>query len=366
MVRFAAQTSVLFASAVLVGAVASADITIEEKIGMEGAGAMHFMNMNGTSVTKISGMRARTDSNIEMQSGVMRMFLRGGPTAQIVKLEDDKVYELMMKKKKYTETSLAEQRAKMQKAIEQQRQAQAQQQQSGTGIDESECEWQPPRAEVKRTGERSTIAGFDAERVIVNGVQSCKVKNSTEVCDFVIGLDQWIAPRFEGGQEVLAYQQAFAQKMGLTSSSSQDVSERAEAMFGKYKDLWSEIGTQLRSVTGYPVKTTFGFGVGGPQCQDTNQSQAQTTSTPTSSPGAIAGQIGSAIGGLFKKKDKDKPAEQPAAATTASPAPQDNSMPQGVIPLFKISSELVTVTRGSVSPDTFDVPADFEKISDSQ
>jgi len=363
MVRFATQVSLFVTSALLGSAIASADITIEEKIGMEGAGAMKFMNMNGTSVTKISGMRARTDSNIEMQSGVVRMFVRGGPTAQIVRLEDDKVYDLIMKKKKYTEMSLADQRARMQKMMEQQREAQAQQQQSGTGVDESECEWQPPRAEVKRTGEHSTIAGFEAERVVVNGVQSCKVKNSTEVCDFVIGLDQWIAPRFEGGQEAIAYQQAFAQKMGLTSSSSQDVSERAEAMFGQYKDLWSEVGTKLRDVHGYPVKTTFGFGVGGPQCKDTNESQAQGTSTPTTSPGAIAGQIGSAIGGLFKKKDKDRPADQPAAATTAA-APEASSMPEGVIPLFKISSELVSVSRGSVSPDTFEVPADFEKISE--
>jgi hypothetical protein len=349
----------LFVSAILASSIASADITLEERIGLEGTGAMRLANMSGTAVTKISGLRARTDSDMAMQSGLVRMFAHGGPTAQIVKLEDDKVYELQLKKKRYTEASLADTRAQMQKALEQQRQAQAQQQQTSTGVDESQCDWQPPKVDVKRTGERSAIAGFDAERVVVSAVQSCKVKNSAEVCDFGIALDQWVAPTFEGGQEAIAYQRAFAEKMGLaSSSSSQDMSERAEAMFGRYKDLWSELATQLRDVKGYPVKSTFGFGVGGPQCKDTGQGQAAGTSTAPTTPGAIAGQIGSAIGGLFNKKKKEEP--------TAAAAPPTATLPNGLIPLFTLTSELLSVSHASLAADTFEVPADFEKVKGNE
>ena len=342
----------------VVSATAHADITIEEQIGLQGSGFMAMANMSGKTVTTISGKRARTDSDLQMQSRLVRMFANDGPTAQIVRLEEDKVYDLQLKKKRYTETSLAESRAQMEKVLEQQRQAQEQQQQqAGTGVDESECEWLPPKVDVQRTGEKSTIAGFAAERVTVSAVQSCKVKNSDQVCDFGLSLDQWVAPEFEGDSEALEYQRAFAEKMGFTAATSRDLSERAEAMFGRYKDLWTELGTKMRDIKGYPVKSSFGFGMGGPQCQDAQQAQADQ---PAASPTDIAGQIGGALGGLFNKKKKDKAAEESAPATQAS------TLPNGLTPMMTLTSELVSVSRASVSPQMFEVPADFEKVTAGQ
>jgi hypothetical protein len=329
--------------------VGHADITIEEQISLKGSGFMSMANMNGKTVTTIAGQRARTESDLQMQSRLVRMFAQDGPTAQIVRLDEDKVYELQLKKKRYTETSLADHRAQLQQALEQQRQAQAQQQQTGSGVDESQCEWLPPKVDVVRTGEKGTFAGFDAERVTVSAVQSCKVKDSDQVCDFGLSLDQWVAPQFEGDAEAVAYQRAYAEQMGLTAYQSRDLAERAEAMFGRYKDLWAELGTKMGDIKGYPVKSSFGFGMGGPQCQDPKQADQ-----PAASPGDIAGQIGGAIGGLFGKK-KDKAAERAAA-------PEASTLPNGLTPLMVLTSELVSVSRASVSPQAFEIPADFQKV----
>ena len=81
---------------------------------------------------------------------------------------------------------------------------------------------------------------------------------------------------------------------------------------------------------------------------------------PAASPTDIAGQIGGALGGLFNKKKKDKAAEEPASATQAS------ALPNGLTPMMTLTSELVSVSRASVSPQTFEVPADFEKVSASE
>jgi hypothetical protein len=331
--------------------VGHADITIEEQISLKGSGLMSMANMSGKTVTTIAGRRARIEGDIQMQSRLVRMFARDGQTAQIVRLDEDTVYELQLKQKRYTETSLADHRARIQHALEQQQQAQAQQQQTGSGVDESQCEWLPPKVDVVRTGEKGTFAGFDAERVIVSAVQSCKVKDSDQVCDFGLSLDQWVAPQFEGDAEAIAYQRAYAEQMGLTASQSGDLAERAEAMFGHYEDLWAELGTKMRDIKGYPVKSSFGFGMGGPQCQDSKQAQADR---PVASPGDIAGQIGGAIGGLFGKK-KDKAAEQAAA-------PESSTLPNGLTPMMVLTSELVAVSRASVSPQTFEIPADFQKV----
>ena len=299
VLRFASQalSCVLFLMAA--GASTRADITMEEHIGVQGSGAMSMANMSGKTVTAISGNRARTESDLQLQSRLMRMFAHDGPTAEIVRLEEDKVYELQLKKRSYTETSLADHRAQLQKVLDQQRQAQAQQQQTSAGIDETQCEWLPPKVDVQRTGEKATVAGFEAERVTIMAVQSCKVKNSNQVCDFGLSLDEWVAPKFEGDTEAIAFQRAFAEKMGLTASSSRDLAERAEVMFGRYKDLWADLGKKMRDIHGYPVRSTFGFGMGGPQCQDVRQAQS---SQPAANPGAIAGQIGGAIAGLLGKK----------------------------------------------------------------
>jgi hypothetical protein len=169
-----------------------------------------------------------------------------------------------------------------------------------------------------------------------------------------LSLEQWVAPQFEGDAEAIAYQRAYAEQMGLTASQSGDLAERAEAMFGRYEDLWAELGTKMRDIRGYPVKSSFGFGMGGPQCQDLKQASDQ----PAASPGDIAGQIGGAIGGLFGKK-KDKSADKAAA-------PEATTLPNGLTPLMVLTAELVSVSRASASPQAFEVPADFQKVDAGQ
>jgi hypothetical protein len=345
-----ASVSVCACAVLLVSPAVRADITMEEHLSTQGAGVMSMANMQGKSVTTISGNRSRRESEIQMQSKLVNMFNRGGPTAEIVRLDEDKVYELQLKKKTYTETSLAEQRERLQKTLEQQQQAQAQQQQSGSGVDESKCEWLPPKVDVKRTGEKGTFAGFQAERVVVSAVQSCKVKDTPQVCDFAMSFDQWLAADFDGDREALAYQRAYAEKLGIPAAGSRDFAERAEALFGRYKDLWRDLGAKLKDLKGYPVKSSVGFAVGGAQCQSRGGADSEGSSAR---PGA--GGIAGALGGFLNRK-KEKSAEaQPAASAPAT-------LPNGLVPLMTVTSELVSVSHAAASPQTFEVPADYKKV----
>jgi hypothetical protein len=343
-------------------ATAHADVTLEERMSVSGVGLMKMANMSGTTVTTIAGDRARADSTLQFESGLVRTFARGvgGPSTQIVRLDQDKIYMLDPGKKTYTEVSFADQRAQMQQAMEQSRQAQASQQQAASGVDESQCEWSEPKADVIRSGEKASFAGYEGERVTITATQSCKDKKTGQVCDFGLLFDQWLAPNFEAAEEALAYQRAYAEKLGFGASASRDFAERAETMFGRYQGLWKEVSAKMRDVKGYPVKASFGLGVGGPQCQSAQEMQAAggssspSTSPPASIGGAIGGAVGGALGGLFGKK---KEPAQAAPAPTAAPA----TMPGGLIPLMTISTELVSVNRGPANPQSFEVPADFKK-----
>ena len=82
--------------------------------------------MSGTTTTRISGQRARTDSNLQFESGLMRTFARGaGQGTEIVRLDQDKMYSVDNKKKTYIETTFAETRAQMEKVSQQMQEAQA-------------------------------------------------------------------------------------------------------------------------------------------------------------------------------------------------------------------------------------------------
>jgi hypothetical protein len=334
--------------------VAHADVTTEERISVSGFGLMQMANMSGKTVTTIAGNRARTESDLQFESGLLRAFARGvGKSTEIVRLDQDKVYSLDVDKKTYTETTFADYRAQMQKSMDQMRKAQESQQQGTSGVDESQCEWSEPKAEVVRNGEKATIGGYNSERVTVTATQSCKDKETGQVCDFGLTLDQWLAPNFEASEEALAYQRAFAEKMGVAAASSKDFAERAETMFGRYKGIWTEIAAKTKDLKGYPVKASFSMGIGGPQCQSTKEAQ-QAGGGQAAPPPSIGGALGGALGGLLGGRKKE---QQPAPAANTPPP----VMPGGLMPLMTVSSELVGVRRNPVDAQTFEVPAGFKK-----
>jgi hypothetical protein len=342
----------------LVGAIAAvvataqADITTQEHMSVSGAGLMKMANMSGTTTTIISGKRARTDSDLQFESGMMRTFARGmGQSAEIVQLDTDKIFELNTKKKTYTQSTFTERREAMKKNMEDMQKGQAAQQQSASGVDEDQCEWSEPKANVVRNGEKATIGGYQAERVLVTATQSCKDKKTGQVCDFGLTLDQWFAPSFEASDEKIAYSRAYAEKMGLAAASSRDFAERAQAMFGRYEGIWKKVASKMQDQKGYPVKSAFALGVGGAQCQNAQQAQASNSSGDSPAAG-LGGALG-ALGGMFGKK-KEAAAPPPLSSTPPTAAPD------GLVPLMTVSTELVSVSRGAVSPQTFEVPADYK------
>jgi hypothetical protein len=351
-----AKKHLVLGCAVLAGlfnAVAQADVMLEEKLSVEGSGIMSMANMSGTTKTAISGKRSKTESDLQMESRLVRMFARGaGQTTEIVLLDADKVYEIDAKKRQYREISLADRRAQMEKAAEQARQAAAQQP-APTGIDESQCEWSEPKVDVTRPGTRSTVAGFSAEQVNVVSRQSCKDRKTGNVCDIALSLEEWIAPDFDAGQEALQFSVAYAQQMGV-ASMTRDSTERAEAFMGRYKAAWSKVADQMRNIKGYPVKTSFALGLGGAGCAGASggTSASSDSSTANPSPTAVGAQI---AGALFGRKKKEA-----AAAAPASSLPGLDGM---WVPL-RVRSELITASRETLPADTFSVPAGFRKIAE--
>jgi hypothetical protein len=341
---------------------AQADITIERTTSVEGVGGMGFANMSGSSKTSISGDKSRTDSDMKMQSKIVGFLARNalGPSAEIVLLDQGKLYHLNINKKEYTETTFEQLHAQMQKMSDQMNASEDKQQPSA--VDQSKCVWLPAKVDVTKSGEKAQFAGYDAQRVTVTATQPCQDKETGAICEIALVLDQWTSADFAESSEARKFYSAYASKMGIDVSSSQDVSERAKALFAQYKGVWTEVAAKMQGVKGYPVKSSFTLGLGGPQCKNSNSQQAQTSQNDNSSrspsPSGIAGAVAGKLGGLFqKKKDTtDAPAAPPAFAV----APV--AMPPGDVALLTVSSQVVSVSTNAVSADVFTVPAGFKKI----
>ena len=365
--RLAAVATVAASALTLIASVALADVTIENHIAVTGTGIMSAGNMSGTTKTTISGERSRSDSDLQLQSKVVRMFAHGavGPTAEIIRLDQDKIDHLDLNKKQYTEQTFEELRARLQKALDQAKDNnQGQAQDAQKPMDDSKCEWLDPKVDVRRSGERASYAGYEAERLTITASQPCKDKETGAICEVALSLDEWLAPGFAANTEADKFHRAYAQKMGLDLNAGRggfgggDINQRAQSMFGRYQGVWSEIVAKTKDVKGYPVKTSFAFAFGGAQCksvQSQQQADSGGDSTPTT-PGGLAGAMAGKFGSMFHKKKDDAP----AAGDPSAPAPAP-ALPDGLVPLITMTSELVSVSTAGVSADVFEVPADFKK-----
>ena len=363
--RLIAAAAAACAALTFASGVAFADVTVENRISMTGTGAMSIANMSGTTRTAISGLRSRTDRDIQLQSKLVRMFAHGGPKAEIILLDADRIDRLDISRKQYTEQTFEELKARLQKPLDKS-QDEANSPDNARPMDDSRCEWLDPKVDVRRPGDKATYAGYPAERLTIVATQPCKDKETGAICEVALALDEWLAPTLTVGPESEKFQQAYARKLGLdptAGGSGGDLSERAQAMFERYKGVWGEILTKTHDLKGYPVKSSFSFGVGGPECKNgqppPQQSDAgapdQGTSADNSAPtstSALAGQVAGKLTSLFHRKKDDQAAQ--AAAT-------DSLLPDGLVPVITMTSELLSVSTDNVSASAFEVPADFKK-----
>jgi hypothetical protein len=163
-----------------------------------------------------------------------------------------------------------------------------------------------------------------------------------------VTVDQWLTPDYPGGQVVLDFYRAYAEKLGLAIAGSTEFAQRAQSLFGGYQGIWNEVLTRTKELKGYPLKSNISLAVGGPQCTTSTQS-ASATPTPSASQTvgeAVGGAIGGAIGGLFGKK-------KPESAVTSP-------LPGGLVPILTVTSEIVSASNAPANPQLFEVPANFK------
>lgn len=262
-----------------------------------------------------------------------------GNGGQIIDLSEEKVYDIDVKKKQYTVTTFAELRRRMQEAEEKARKeaekAEKEERKEEPGRKEDP---QKPAKEyevdfdVKDTGQRKQIAGYDTKNTIVTITVREKGRTLEDSGGLVMTSDMWLGPQIPQMKEVFDFDMRYWKQLQGPQSATMSAEQMAMvlAMFplvGKAMDRMQKDGDKL---AGTPLDTTMTF-----EAVKTKEQLAQAQEQQKSSGGG-------GIGGLLAKKIMKT--EPPKARST----------------IFTTRHEIIEVAT-SVDAADLAIPADYKE-----
>jgi hypothetical protein len=320
--RLSLSCAIALSMCALSAAPASADVKNREK------GQVKFEGMLGTMMRMFGGKAA--------SEGIVSTNAVKGPrkatlndiSGRIVDLQEEKVYDLDMKKKEYTVTTFAELRKKIQEAQERAaKQAKDAPKEPGEpqagGQEKKEIEFD---FDVKETGQTRSIAGHDARQVVMTLTVREKGKTLDEGGGLVMTTDSWLGPEIPALQELAEFEMKYWKAIAPeTATVSAEQMAAVIAMYPLIKPAMDRLNQEKVNLKGTPLATTTTFeGV---------KSKAQAEEQAKSSGGG-------GLGGMLARKVMKK-----------------NDNPRATI--FTASSETLEIAT-TVGAQDVDVPAGFK------
>jgi hypothetical protein len=253
-------------------------------------------------------------------------------TGTIIDLSEEKLYELDMKKKTYTVTTFEELRRRMREAAEK---AEKESQKEEPG--EPQQEAQKPQKEyeidfdVKETGQKKQIAGYDTHEAIAVVTVREKGKTLEDGGGMVMTSDMWLGPKIPALNEIADFDLKYAKALEGPEAFTMSAEQMAQLlkMFPLITKASDRLQKEGGKLSGTPLDTTVTV--------ETVKSKEQLEAAQKQSSSS-----GGGIGGLLAKKVMKQ--EPPKARST-------------VMTTHDEKLEVAT----SVAADDVAIPADFKE-----
>lgn len=284
----------------------------------------------------VSGRRMRTDE--------------GKASSTIIDLEQNRMYMLQHEEKTYFSMSLDSMVAGMAAMGDAMAGAEIQPQASVEEAPSLEF-----KVEVDRTGERSEISGYRAERVLVTleaeRMESAPDPSADEdgpPTRLVLLMDLWLSGEVPGYGTLQAFQQELATNMQAAAPGAAGAADMMLDMITQTpgtQQALEKAAEEMRKLPGMPVRTST-FIVTVPVAERFQRDPVLNPESPSAGSAARSA-ARSAIGGLFgrKKQAADEETGEPTQST-----------------VLTLIDTLMEVDTGPLSPDLFRVPADYTEI----
>jgi len=282
------------AGLVLSASAIHADVRSDEKSRVE------FAGMLGRMVNLFGGKAAREGVLSTVAVKGDRKAVLGDANGQIIDLNEEKIYSLDLKKKTYTVVTFAELRRQMEEARKK-----AEEEAKKAPEAEKPAERDPNQKEVevdfdvKDTGEKKAINGFDTHQVIMTITVREKGKTLDQSGGLVLTSDMWLAPKIAAMQEVAAFDLKYAQKLYGPMVSGVSASQMAAALatYPMLKDAMEKMRTEGAKLEGTAIQTTVTT-----EAVKSAEQLAQESKTAAESKPSGGGGLSGRLGGMIAKK----------------------------------------------------------------
>jgi hypothetical protein len=302
----------------LAGAPIFAEVKTREKTAVKFEGFLGF-------VMKFGGKAAREGVvNTTLVKGDRKVTFNE-QTGQIIDLGEEKIYDIDFRKKEYEVTTFAELRQKMKEAQEKARkQAEnqpEQKQEAGKPEKEYEVDF-----DIKETGQKKQLAGYDAREVIMTVTVREKGKTLEQSGGLVMTADSWLGPKIPAMKEAAEFDLRYWKALSGDATMSAEQMAAVLAMFPLIGKAQERMRKENVNLDGTALATTMTF-----EGVKTKEQVAQESQQG----GGGGGGLGGMLARKMMKRDEPKPRatiftathEVQEVSTTVNPA--DLQIPAG-------------------------------------
>ena len=318
-----------------------ADVRSDQKSHVE------FAGMLGRMVNMFGGKAAREGTTSIVAVKGNRKATMNDSTGQIIDLSEEKVYDLDLKKKSYRVTTFAELRRKMEEArkkAEEDARKEAPRAKEKPAAADPNAKQVEVDFDVKNTGTKKTINGFDTHEAIVTITVREKGKTLEQGGGMVMTSDIWLAPKIAAMKEIADFDQRYAKVLygTVVAGVSAEQMATAMAMYPMMKDALGKMSAEGGRIDGTAIQTTTTMDAvksAEQIAEEAKSSDSDKSSTPTSG--------GGLLGGLAKK-----------IAAKKMGGGDDAAKPRATI--MTATTEVLKVVT-EVTPTDVAVPAGFKE-----
>lgn len=321
--RFLQSCALVLPLLTLAAGSASADVKNREK------GQVKFEGMLGT-MTRMFGGKAASEGIVSTNAvkGSRKATLND-TTGRIVDLQEEKVYDLDMKKKEYTVTTFAELRKKLQEAQEraakearESKDAPKESPEQKSGEKEVEFDF-----DVKETGQKKAIAGYDTREVVMTLTVREKGKTLDESGGLVVTMNSWLGPEIPALKELAEFEMKYWKAIAPeTATVSAEQMATVMAMYPLLKPAMDRLNQEKVNLKGTALATTTTFEGVKSKAQMEEQSKSNS---------------GGGLSGMLARRMMKK-----------------NDSPRATI--FTINTEMLEISPSAAAEDVA-VPAGFKQ-----
>jgi hypothetical protein len=337
--------SIAVALVILSAASVRAEVKTEEKSQMK------FPGMLGRVMGVFGGKAMREGMVDTVAVKGNRKLTINDETGRLVDLDEEKVYDFDMKAKTYTVKTFDDLRREMEQAQERGRNERKKPDASATSEPRNSGKQMAMDFDLKETGQKRNINGYDCREVIMTITVREKDKTLEQAGGMVMTTHEWLAPRIDAMKEIAEFDRRYAEKLQGPSFAIMPSADQIAVAAQTYPMLTDAIGkfnVENVNMDGTPILTVMTTeSVASPEELERQQREARKSepapeTTPTS--------VGGLLGGIGRRamRSREQKQQQPENATP------------GRATVMTMNHEVIRVAT-DVSAADVSIPAGFKQ-----